>query len=85
MTPLRPLAPASQRGKRTPDDYDVTACPLFDPCTPEMRSASARRECTLPSYLAAPPSNHAASFARSSSVMCVTLPIGIVFSCTACT
>ncbi len=35
-------------------------------------------------YFAAPPSNHAASFTRSSSVMCVTLPIGIAFRRTAC-
>lgn len=35
-------------------------------------------------YFVAPPSNHAAIFVRSSSVMCVTLPIGIAFNCTAC-
>lgn len=37
-----------------------------------------------PVYCVAPPSNHAASFVRSSSVMCVTLPIGIAFRRTAC-
>jgi hypothetical protein len=35
-------------------------------------------------YFAAPPSNHAAIFIRSSSVMCVTLPSGIAFNVTAC-
>ncbi|XYI31541.1 hypothetical protein MNJPNG_05185 [Cupriavidus oxalaticus] len=32
----------------------------------------------------APPSNHCPSSARSSSVICVTLPSGIAFCCTAC-
>ena len=35
-------------------------------------------------YFTAPPSNHAAIFIRSSSVMCVTLPSGIAFKVTAC-
>jgi len=35
-------------------------------------------------YFTAPPSNHAAIFMRSSSVMCVTLPSGIAFNVTAC-
>lgn len=41
------------------------------------------RRLTAP-HFTAPPSNQAASFTRSSSVMCVTLPIGIAFRRTAC-
>lgn len=35
-------------------------------------------------YSTAPPANHAATFCRSASVICVTFPNGIAFSVTAC-
>ncbi|MGF6378147.1 hypothetical protein OKW31_001060 [Paraburkholderia atlantica] len=42
------------------------------------------RDPDSPPYFTAPPSNHAAIFIRSSSVMWVTLPSGIAFNVTAC-
>jgi hypothetical protein len=44
----------------------------------------ARRDARPVHYFAAPPSNHAAIFMRSSSVMCVMLPSGMAFKVTAC-
>ncbi len=52
------------------------------PATGNRQPATGNRR--MAAYLAAPPSNQAASFTRSSSVMCVTLPIGIAFRRTAC-
>ena len=56
--------------------------PVSGPANGEDAAATDRRRTAA--YLTAPPSNQAASFTRSSSVMCVTLPIGIAFRRTAC-
>ena len=65
-----------------PNDQQKTGFPLTRKA--RFMLCKAGRNTRPAPYFTAPPSNHAAIFIRSSSVMCVTLPSGIAFKVTAC-